>query len=239
MTDLMETMRVIARPIRYQMGAEELIELGRAGRGICHGHAPFLANRPQLGRRGDPSLGDIFSDVGGVITGALGFALNTLGDLVDLPLNILSQGVDVAFNGIASLLDNVPIIGAFLGQILLLGNAVIKFALSVPGLLLHGLGGIMMNISKALTAKNTTAENQKNVDKAKDDIVSKAPAAIKGEVKKALEASGVTGSNLTPALDQSGAVPAGAQDSGGLEKVLTIGLPIAGAAAFLFALTRA
>ncbi len=190
-------------------------------------------------------MGDIFSDVGGFITGALGFALNTLGDLVNVPLNILSQGVDIAFKGLAGLLDNVPIMGPFLGQILLLGNAVIKFALSIPGLLLHGLGGILTNISKVLTAKNTVGDNQKNVDKAKSNIVGQTPAALQSGVKAALDATGVTGQNMTPALTPAsqGAVPAAgmpATPAPGFDvtKALTIGIPVAGATAILMMLTR-
>lgn len=238
-------MQLIARPIRHRLGAEELVELGRARSGLFQARSPFLANRPQLGRGVEaeirPALGDIFSDVGGFITGALGFALNTLGDLVNVPLNILSQGVDIAFKGLAGLLDNVPIMGPFLGQILLLGNAVIKFALSVPGLLLHGLGGILTNISKVLTAKNTSGDNQKNVDKAKSNIVGQAPAALQAGVKAALDATGVTGSNMTPALTPQGSAPSTvAPQASGFDttKALTIGIPVAGATAILMMLTR-
>lgn len=236
-------MDLLIRSARPQLGAEELLELGRATYAVRYGHVPFLANRPQLGRA-QPVLGDIFSDIGGFITGALGFTLNTLGDLVNLPLGILSQGVDIAFTGIANLLDNVPIMGPFLAQILLLGNTAIKFALSIPGLALHGLGGILMNISKALTAKNAPAENQKNVDSAKDKITSQAPPALQSAVKQALNSSGVSGQNLTPAVPPGGVpvttpgetVPS--LDSGDLSKALLIGIPAVGATAVLMLLTR-
>lgn len=255
----METIPVVRT--RYRMGAEELIELGRPvpfGRPI---HQPFLAGRaehesavsqPFMGqvrrRMGDRAqMGDILDiakDVGGVITGALGFVLSTLGDLVSVPLNILSQGIDIAFTNIASLLDHIPIIGGLLAQILLLGNTVVKFALSVPGMLLHGLGNIMSGISKALLAKNTPAQNQKEVDKAKGDIVGKAPPGLADAVKKALDSSGVSGSNLTPSLQTPttglpGSVPTPSPQGAGtdLTGLLAVGLPVVGvtAAALLFA----
>jgi hypothetical protein len=254
---------LLVRPSQYRLGAEELLELGKAEQAPAYryAHTPFLANRPTMGRRIEseirlaapenlfmgaefhPMMGDIFSDVGGFITGALGFALNTLGDLVNVPLNLISQGLDIAFTGLAGLLDSVPIIGSFLGQILLLGNAIIKFALSVPGLLLHGMGGILTNISKALTAKNTPAQNQGNVDKGKSDIISQAPSGLAGTVKSILDSTGVTGHNLTPALQPGAAgsgnlaaLPPGAPSGAGsdLVKALTIGIPVAGAAAVLF-----
>ncbi len=192
-------------------------------------------------------MGDIFSDIGGFITGALGFALNTLGDLINLPLGIISSGVDTVFTGLANLLDNVPIMGPFLGQILLLGNAVIKFALSVPGLLLHGLGGILVNISKALTAKNTPAQNQKNVDQGKSNITNQAPSALQSAVKAVLGSTGVTGQNMTPALQPGAqiitlpqAVAQGQQQQSGVDlaSALTVAVPVAGATAILLMLTR-
>ena len=259
-------MEVIALPVqRYRMGAEELIELGR-GRPVMGGpRAPFLSNRPryamgscghayevgaELSGQVRAELGDlldIVKDIGGVITGALGFALTTLGDLVSVPLNILSQGIDITFTSVAGLLDHIPIIGGLLSQILLLGNSVIKFALSVPGMLLHGLGNIMTGISKALLAKNPPAKNQENVDKAKDDIVKKAPPNLQDKVLQALNSTGVTGTNLTPSLTtQPGTGPGGtspvvtpppAAGSSGVSDVLAIGLPVAavGVAALLFA----
>ncbi len=232
-------MELLMRP-SYSLGAEELLELGRSTHHPELGHRPFLA-----GRAARPAMGDMFSDIGGFITGALGFALNTLGDLVNLPLGILSTGVDTVFTGLANLLDNVPIMGPFLGQILLLGNAVIKFALSVPGLLLHGLGGILVNISKALTAKNTPAQNQKNVDQGKSNITNQAPAALQSAVKAALGSTGVTGQNLTPALQPGAqtqtlpqAIAAGQQSGIDLASALTVAVPVAGATAILLMLTR-
>lgn len=224
------------RPVRYRMGAEELLELGRRGATLGGPRSPFLANRrpshPEaaLGSAHLGDLVDMIKDVGGIITGALGFALTTLGDLVSIPLDLMSKGVDIVFNGVADLIGQIPIIGELLAQILLLGNAVIKFALSVPGLLLHGLGNILTGISKALLAKSTTSENQRNQDKAKQDIIGRAPPNMQSQVSQILNSSGMSGQNLIPAL-----APTPAAGSGLLNAV-AIGLPVVGvaAAALLF-----
>jgi hypothetical protein len=225
--------------VRYRMGAEELIELGRSGNTLALSRTPFLANRPraQLGSARLGDILDIVKDVGGIITGALGFALTTLGDLVSIPLDILSQGIDLVFTNVAGLLDQVPIVGTLLSQILLLGNAVIKFALSIPGLLLHGLGNIMTGISKALLAKNTTAQNQANTDKAKNDIISKAPPNLQSGVAQVLNASGMTAQNMIPSLQPA---PAPAAGAGGpdLASVLAVGLPVVGVGAAVLLLAR-
>lgn len=225
------------RPVRYRLGAEELLELGRRGATLGGPRSPFLANRrpaAPLGA-GKEHLGDIVDivkDVGGIITGALGFALGALGDLVNIPLGLLSQGVDIVFNGAADILGQIPIVGELLAQILLLGNAVIKFALSVPGLLLHGLGNIMTGISKALLEKSTPAQNQKNQDKAKQDIIGRAPPNLRSQVEQALDASGMSGRNLIPAIAP---VPEG---SSGLLDAVAIGLPVVGVAAAVLLLAR-
>lgn len=212
----------------YRLGAEELVELGRAKDAAAFDRRPFFQSRPMVHgpmlsgpRMGD--ITDIVKDVGGFISSGLGFALNTLGDLVNIPLGVLSQGVDITFNGVAGLLENIPIIGDLLAEIMVLGGAVIKFALSVPGLVLHGIGNILSGIGKALSAKNSASENDKKVKDAKDNIVNKAPEAVKDKVRTVLDETGVTGSNLVP-----NTVPEAAAGLSDLEKGLLVGIPLAG-----------
>jgi hypothetical protein len=243
---------------RYRLGAEELLELGRSRRPVTlSGRRPFLSGRaergPFLGNR-EPELSqesvfilDMLGNVAGFIADGLAFALNTLGDLVDLPLNILSQGVDIVFNGVSGLLREVPIIGDVLAQILVMGGALVKFGLSIPGLVLHGLGNILAGIAKAL--KGSDADTDEKVDTAKKDIVNKAPDPLKDNVKKILDASGVTGSNLTPSVSPTGqplptppgSTPPGAEapgsSAGDLTTALAIGVPVVGVLALVAALS--
>lgn len=245
---------------RYQLGAEELLELGRARNSAVSGRRPFLAGRagaaagaPFLGNR-RPALAqesvfilDVLGSVAGFIADGLSFALHTLGSLVDLPLNILAQGVDIAFNGVAGILREVPIIGDILAQILVMGGSLIKFGLSIPGLMLHGLGNILGGIAKALKGSGENTDDK--VDGAKKDIVNKAPDPLKDNVKKILDASGVTGSNLTPSVSPTGqplpttpgsTLPGASApgDSAGtdLTTVLAIGVPAVGVLALIAAL---
>ncbi len=229
--------------MRYHLGAEELIELGRDGALVLRERRPFLA-----GRSRSPELGilDMLGDVAGFFADALAFTFNTLGDLIGVPLGILAQGVDVTFNGVAGLLKNIPILGDLLAQVLVLGGSLIKFGLSIPGLALHGLGNVMAGIGKALKGENSTAQNDAKVDQAKKDVVNKAPDPLKDNVKKIIEAAGVTGSNLTPSVSSSGQpIPAAAgtgvpvsEEKSDLEKALTIGVPVAGGLALLLVLLK-
>lgn len=238
---------------RYRLGAEELLELGRA-RAVRVERRPFLMGRarPMVANAGRPVEQAYFLDVLGSVAGflvdGLSFALTTLGDLIDVPLQILSQGVDIAFNGIAGLLGQIPIIGDILAQIVLLGGALIKFGLSIPGLALRGLGNVLGGVAKALKGSGTEKENQEKVDGAKDKIVKDAPSAIKDNVKAILNASGVTGKNLSPSVSATGepkttpvtptttvedVTPSEGADLG---TVLAIGVPAVGAVALLVAL---
>jgi hypothetical protein len=216
----------------YRLGAEELIELGRARNAQIGGRKPFFVNRPKLSGRGLGDILDLVKSVGGFIASGLGYALTTLGDLVNIPVSVLSQGVDITFNGVSGLLENVPVIGDLLAEILVLGGTVIKFALSIPGLLLTGLGNIMSGIGKALSAKGTSSENEKKVKDAKDNIVSKAPAAQQDAVRQVLDSAGVAGDNLTPTMTPT----SGASTEPGLsslEKALMVGIPVIGVAALV------
>lgn len=249
---------------RYRLGAEELLELGRArSPQYVAERQPFLASRlrkpmlRQTPQREPESIFilDILGSVAGFVADGLSLALGALGTLVDLPLGILSQGVDVAFNGLAGLFSGIPGIGGFLSQILLLGGSLIKFGLSVPGLLLHGLGNIMGGVAKFLKGEGSEGKNQDDIDEAKEEIISKAPPGLKENVKKILDASGVTGGNLTPSVGSSGTprpdggtpVNGGAGGPGtpgdltsvpstDLETVLAIGVPAVGAIALIAAL---
>lgn len=209
----------------------------------------MMANRPYLGQEGAYAILDVLGSVAGFIADGLSFALNTLGSLVDLPLNILAQGVDIVFNGIGGLLKEVPIIGDLLAQILVMGGSLIKFGLSIPGLLLHGLGNILGGIAKALKGENSSGANEEKVDTAKKDIIGKAPDPLKDSVKKILDASGVSGSNLTPSVSPTGepmpsTAPGGAAAGAGagagegtdLSTMLAIGVPAIGVLALVAAL---
>jgi hypothetical protein len=46
----MKTMELFWRPLRHQLGAEELLELGRPVRMYRYAHTPFLAGRAELPR---------------------------------------------------------------------------------------------------------------------------------------------------------------------------------------------
>lgn len=240
--------------IRYRLGAEELIELGNGKVGVDMDRRPFLSGRTKNVRLElcSAHLGfnplDLLADVAGYVADGLGFALNTLGDLVNIPLNILSSGVDVVFNGLAGLVGQVPILGDFLAQILVLGGSLVKFGLSIPGMLLHGLGNILGGIGKTLHGLFDEPENQRKVDAAKSDIVKQAPDAQKDAIKKVLNATGVTGRNLTPNVNQQTGVVTPSSDngapgatpppaSGDLSTALAVGVPVAGIIALVAALS--
>jgi hypothetical protein len=236
----------------YRLGAEELLELGAIRREPLRmgSRRPFFAgryNRPML--TNSPELGQlqILGTIAGYLVDGLAFALNTLGDLIDLPLNILAQGVDVAFNGVAGLLSNIPVLGDLLSQIVLVGGSLIKFGLSVPGLLLHGLGNILEGIGEALDDAMTPSEKQKKLDDSKESILEKTPDDLKEGVKSILDAGGVGGTNISSDISRAretgeavnrgevdpndpGSLPSGKSE---LEKVLEVGLPVAGAAALV------
>jgi hypothetical protein len=180
-------------PVRFRLGAEELIELGRPG-----ARAPVLRRPFITGRVRRPFLGilDILGSVAGFLANGLAFALNTLGDIVNVPLRILSQGVDIAFNAIAGILGSIPVVGELLAQIVLLGGALVKFGLSIPGLLLHGLRNVLGGVAKALDSRYSSSESQEKVDGAMQRTVDQAPSGIRDNVRAILDTSGVTGSNL-------------------------------------------
>ncbi len=227
------------RTVTHRLGAIELIELGRT-----HSNStapilrrPFLSNpKPMLS---GPQLGLDFASIGSFLTGAFEFLFNTLADVVNVPLDIASSGVGLLFDGLAGILVNVPIIGVLASQVLLLAKSVIQWGLSVPGLLLEGVGNIFGEIKNAIDATKSDDEKKTDEAEAKKKILDKAEEKggpeFKDAVNDALEGEKPSGTTGTPDKRPDSSLPPGAEDIGqptktGVEKAIEIGLPVAGAA---------
>lgn len=193
------------RPAR--LGAEELIELGRPLPLAIAARRPFFLGRAPRMATGIGQW-EFLGDIAGWIVNGLSTLFTTLADWIEIPLKILSQGVDIVFNGAADLLRNIPVIGDLLAGVLVLGGAVITFALTIPGLVLREVGNLLSGVAQALKGKNSDSENQDLIDGEKEEILSKAPADLKENVKAILDASGISGKNLTPGVASSGQVTA-------------------------------
>ena len=158
---------------------------------------PILYRPPMLG---NPGLGgiDLTALLGGVLewlaTG-LGQLINNFATAIEIPLGILSQGVDFAFNGVASLVGLAPWVGPLLSEIILIGASIVKFGLSIPGLVLHGLGNLLEGWGAALDAKLTQREKEMELERQRKSIVDDAPAEIRDDVESLLDNSGLGSSD--------------------------------------------
>lgn len=236
-----DTPRNKAYPVR--LGAIELIELGSARKSLDPSHRPFLAARYPRPHGSGPALGqlDFLASVGSFLAGAFEFLFKSLATLISVPLDLASQGVGVLFDGLAGFLRNIPIVGVLASELLLVGKAVIQFGLSVPGLLLKGIGNIFGEVKGALDAVKSASDKRADEKKAEENILKKAQDKGGDELKNAVKDAllGKPPSNTTTPPTNN-PLPSGVGDVGvglgetDLEKVLSVGLPIAGAAALVF-----
>lgn len=210
---------------------------------------PFLAGRERPFISNKLGQFEFLATIGSYLVKGLEFAFHTLGDFIEIPMQILSKGIDILFiDGLGGILNSIPLVGPLLSQIVVLGGSLLKFGLSIPGMALHGLGNVMGNIGKALDENFTESENQEGIDTSKKKIIDKAPDELKDNVKAILDASGVSGSDLVPGFDgdkgeYTGTTPptddeiesveTGTPIKSDLEKALMIGAPVAGVAAIL------
>lgn len=237
--------RVRALPIR--LGAIELIELGSARRSLDTARRPFLASRYPRSTSG-PMLGmDFLATVGSFLTGAFEFLFKNLAALINVPLDLASKGIGVLFDGLAGFLSNIPIIGVLAAELLLVGKAVIQFALSVPGLLLSGIGNVFGEVKKAIDATKTADEKKADEKKAEENILKKAEAKGGTQLKSAVQQAigGQAPSNTTPPPNPPNPLPPGADQvgtyvgkGGDLDNIVKVGLPIAGATALALMVLR-
>lgn len=233
--------------LRYQLGAEELIELGADGsKVILKNRKPFLAGRVIKLGVPDENILDTLAASGKFLAERLSLALNTLSKILNMPLGALAQSADVAALNVSDLLKKVPAIGDLLAEILLLGGALVKFGLSFPGLALSGLGNVLAGIARAMQGGENV---QDQVDTAKECILGMAPEDLKDRVEKILSSVGVSASSLTPDVlgngqpiaspagtSLSGALPPPAPEGSGFGNALAVGVPMVGVVALVTSL---
>jgi hypothetical protein len=181
-------------------------------------------------------LGIGLADIGSFLAGLFEGLFGVLADIVSVPLDLASQGIGVLFDGLAGILANVPIVGELAAQVLILGKSVIQWGLSVPGLLLEGIGNIFGEIKGAIDATRTPAEKASDMDIAKDKILEKAKEKggdkLKTAVKDAIEGKSVTTDDGRTVSPPNPAPPGGENVGVGatdLEKAVKWGIPAAGA----------
>lgn len=230
--------------LRYHLGAEELIELGSDGSRSASKHRkPFLSGRVVRLGISEENIIDTLAMVGKFVAERLSLAIDTLSQILNVPLGVISQSVDVASMVISDLLKKVPAIGNLLAEILVLGGALMKFGLSIPGLVLGGLACLLAGIAQAMDGRSDT---QAQIDAAKQSILAQASEDLKDRVEKIIGTIGISEDNLTPDVTVSGqplATPAGTSLSGappppapGLSNVFAVGVPVVGAVALVTAL---
>lgn len=237
--------------LRFHLGAEELIELGADTKVMLRNRRPFLAGRVyKLGAPESDSPLDWLAAAGKWVADTLSYAIHVLGNVIDVPAGWLAQGVDVVFNAISDLLKKVPVLGNFLAEILLLGGALVKFGLSLPGMALSGLSNLLAALARALDHQGDQGENQAKVDTARNRILELAPSELKERVEKLLAHIGITGSSLTPDVLPNGqpkSSPAGTSvlsgtppppgsETGSLRTALAVGVPVLGVVALAAAM---
>jgi len=195
--------------VRYRLGAEELIELGDSCGTPPSGRRPFLSDRrPRLGQL------DILGSVGSFLSGSLEFSMTALADVVNLPLGLLSRGADALFTSLEAVLTEVPVIGVLASQILVVGNAILQFALSAPGKLLEGIADVFGSIKRALDARFSDSEQEDQRREAADKVVERAPEALRGAVRDVLGGTPPREAEA-PAEEASGEAAAAEAPAGG------------------------
>lgn len=196
--------------VRYSLGAEELIELGRVN-AVSKGHEPFLSNRPRtqfaLGQSDAEAPPAKTDETNSFLAQALAKDLDVLGNLTLISPDIMVKSESVVFRTVGDLLDHAPSVDILLAQIDLLGNAALQSSLPLPEKVQDGFENILNGIANALSASGTSAQNQKAIDQAAAALMAQA-GDLKEQVKSALDATGVSGDDLTPVRFVPEATPA-------------------------------
>lgn len=171
--------------VRERLGAVELIELGSVQpRNEIMGQFGILNPLESGGGSGGGGILGFFG-------GFLSTGFKTVADVVNVPLNAISEGVNWAFTGLASILGEIPILGDIVAALLLVVNAAIRFVLALPGFILENFGKIFSGLAGAFGKAFSPEKQAEKLSTAKNDVVKKAPADIRKEVDEKLSAGKV------------------------------------------------
>lgn len=194
-------------PVPSQMG------LVQNTRPVPRGMAQPVAFPSQASLDG-PELGFLL-EIGTFLIDGLVMLFEGLAAALKTVVDVLMEGVDMVLGGLADAVDSIPFIGPLLGKILLLGASVIEFALNLPVRLLQGTANILTGIGEWMNETWGDDKKEAEINGAKEDILSQAPAAIKDNVGAILDAIGVTGSDTNPNTSRNPSDPSQATTTRG------------------------
>ncbi len=182
----MEGILVIERP-GWRLGAEELIELGRARPPKGAERRPYLmgrARRPAPSRTAADAELDALAAAGGFLSDQLSFTFETLDGLLDAPLKDLARDPDLVADEAGALLGRVPTAGCLAAQAVLLGTPLARFGLSVPGFGAIEVENVLAGSARVLSAGGGA---RGRIEEAREEILGRAPEAVREHVTSLLE----------------------------------------------------
>lgn len=194
--------------------AEELIEMGRDRheRKPDRSRRPFLAGRrrPSLGaeeliemgaaeiREKTPDVIDLMANVAPFTAEALSTTLGTIADLSGRDACELSDAATFT-----DLQTRIPAITRLYASALAAGAVLTRFGLSVRGMSVRTLGKIL---SAAKAALSEDPDRDALIESAKSALVDAAPEEIQDDLVSLIDATEISGENLTPFVDETGTV---------------------------------
>lgn len=215
----------------FRLGAEELLELGRApARAVDR--APFFARRT-LGQAADDPLvvarvqmGQSFADAIGAISKVL---------QVDPKTMVLTP--EAARKGVERLIGSSPAFTDYVLKTLVVASVIIKDKIRALGFEPQEVANFLEGAAGAIGAVIPENELPGRLRAAEEDIIRKAPEGIREKVKALIEGSGISPENLAPNLPE-GTTRTGLpswKDLAAWQKIALLAVPVVGAAAVAFA----
>lgn len=208
--------------MRYRLGAEELIELGRGAHAQRSDRQPFFSRR--LGQ-------DVSVEARLNLGESFGSALTAVSKVVQVTPEVMSVSPETARQTFLALVRNSPPMQNYVLRLLVLAAVVVKEGVRALQLSQAQVSNILVGASEAMMEIIPEAELPEKLRAAEEEIIQKAPENLKGRVRQIVEGAGVTAGNLAPNLPEGeqrvsadGKAPADLTTG---QKALLVGLPVA------------
>jgi hypothetical protein len=163
---------------------------------------------------------------------AYGDAIIAISKVVQVTPEAMAASAETARMTFDSLLKN-PTFLPYVMKVLVLSAVIVKDNIRALGMTPQQLANVLLGAEQSVKKLVPEAELPAKLTATQDEIVSRAPANIKEEVRKRLDSSGIKPENLVPHIPEGAtrepvtqAVQAAAPGMSELEKAALIGVPI-------------
>ena len=210
--------------LRYRLGAQELLELGRVSIEARGPREPFFARR-RMGAN------DIALEARLNLGESFGAVLTAISKVVRVTPEAMAASPKAAKEYILLLIKNSPTMENYVLGLLVLASVIVKEGVRAIGPTQEQVSNILVGAGEAVMEVVPESELPERLLAAENRIIEKTPEGLREKVRQMISGSGISPGNLAPNLpepEKNNEDAAGAAGMTAGQKALLVGIPVSG-----------